>query len=132
MACSGTALHFAFFFTVRIPLQFNEHRRLSYHHLRPLSFFFSSVYPCTSFPPFARIPFQFRSAVITLFVRFKAKEKDFPSNLCVHTSSEVHPAFCPMGTGGPFPGGKALSGRDTDHSHLVPRSRIRSYTASSP
>jgi hypothetical protein len=28
-----------------------------------------------------------------------------------------------MGTGGPFPGGKARPGRDADHSpHLVPRS----------
>jgi hypothetical protein len=26
------------------------------------------------------------------------------------------PASCPMGTGGPFPGGKARPGRDTDHS----------------
>jgi hypothetical protein len=30
-----------------------------------------------------------------------------------------------MGTGCPFPGGKARLGRDADHSsHLVPRSRI--------
>jgi hypothetical protein len=37
-----------------------------------------------------------------------------------------------MGTGGPFPGGKARPGRDADHSpHLVPRSRMsRSYTFS--
>jgi hypothetical protein len=27
-----------------------------------------------------------------------------------------HPAPCPMGTGGPFPGGKARPGRDADHS----------------
>jgi hypothetical protein len=27
-----------------------------------------------------------------------------------------HPASCPMGTGGPFPGGKARPGRDADHS----------------
>jgi hypothetical protein len=30
--------------------------------------------------------------------------------------SGVYPASCPMGTGGPFPGGKAQPGRDTDHS----------------
>jgi hypothetical protein len=37
-----------------------------------------------------------------------------------------------MGTGGPFPGGKARPGRDADHSpHLVPRSWMsRSYTSS--
>jgi hypothetical protein len=35
-----------------------------------------------------------------------------------------------IGTGVPFPGGKALPGCDADHSlHLVPRSRMsRSYT----
>jgi hypothetical protein len=35
-----------------------------------------------------------------------------------------------MGTGGPFPRGKARPGRDADHSpHLVPRTRMsRSYT----
>jgi hypothetical protein len=42
--------------------------------------------------------------------------KDFSSSLCVHTGSEAHPAFCTMGTGGPFPGGKARPGRDADHS----------------
>jgi hypothetical protein len=32
----------------------------------------------------------------------------------------LHPASYPMGTGGPFPGGKARPGRDADHSpHLV-------------
>jgi hypothetical protein len=39
----------------------------------------------------------------------------FPS-LCVHTGSEAHPASCKLGTWGPFPGGKARPGRDTDHS----------------
>jgi hypothetical protein len=33
----------------------------------------------------------------------------------VQTSSEVHPASYPMGTGGRFPGGKARPGRDADH-----------------
>jgi hypothetical protein len=28
----------------------------------------------------------------------------------------AHPTFYPMGTGGPFPGGKARPGRDADHS----------------
>jgi hypothetical protein len=36
--------------------------------------------------------------------------------LCVQTSSEAHPAFCAMGTGGPFPVGKAQPGHDADHS----------------
>jgi hypothetical protein len=36
--------------------------------------------------------------------------------LCVQTGSGAHPASCTIGTGGPFPGGKALPGRDADHS----------------
>jgi hypothetical protein len=49
-------------------------------------------------------------------VRSPAGAKDFSSNLCVHTGSGAHPASCTMGTGGPFPGGKARHGRDADHS----------------
>jgi hypothetical protein len=41
---------------------------------------------------------------------------DFSSSPCIQTSSEAHPASYPMGTGGPFPGGKARPGRDADHS----------------
>jgi hypothetical protein len=67
-------------------------------------------------------------------VRSPAGAKDFSSNLCVQTGSEAHTASCTMGTGGPFPGGKARPGRDADHSpHLVLRSRMsRSYTSSPP
>jgi hypothetical protein len=43
-------------------------------------------------------------------VRSPAGAKD------VQTGSVAHPASCTMGTGGPFPGGKARSGRDADHS----------------
>jgi hypothetical protein len=49
-------------------------------------------------------------------VRFPAKEKDFSSILCVQTGSGAHPAYCTMGTGGPFPGTKARPGRDADNS----------------
>jgi hypothetical protein len=49
-------------------------------------------------------------------VRFAAGAKDFSSNLCVQTGSGAHPASCTMGTGSPFPGAKALPGRDADHS----------------
>jgi hypothetical protein len=49
-------------------------------------------------------------------VRSPAEEKDFSSSLCVQTGSGTHPASCTMGTGGPFPGGKARPGRDADHS----------------
>jgi hypothetical protein len=49
-------------------------------------------------------------------VRSPAGEKDFSSNLHVQTGSGAHPASCTMGTGGPFPRGKARPGRDADHS----------------
>jgi hypothetical protein len=49
-------------------------------------------------------------------VRFPAGAKDCSSSLCVQTGSGAHPASCPMGTGGLFPGGKAWPGRDADHS----------------
>jgi hypothetical protein len=49
-------------------------------------------------------------------VRSPAGAKDFYSNLCVQVGFGAHPASCPMSTGGPFPGGKARSGREADHS----------------
>jgi hypothetical protein len=51
-------------------------------------------------------------------IRSPTEAKDFSSGLCVQTSSESHPAFYPMGTGGPFPRGKARPGRDDDHLRL--------------
>jgi hypothetical protein len=64
----------------------------------------------------------------------RQKRNDFSSSLCIQTGSGAHPASCPMGTGGPFPGGKAILGRDADHAPLlVPRSRMsRSYSSSPP
>jgi hypothetical protein len=53
-------------------------------------------------------------------VRSLTGAEDFSSSPCVQTGSEAHPASYPLGTGGPFPGGKAQPGRDADHSpHLV-------------
>jgi len=49
-------------------------------------------------------------------LRSPAGAKDFSFILCVQTGSGAHPASSPMGTGGPFPGGKARPGRDADHS----------------
>jgi hypothetical protein len=37
-------------------------------------------------------------------VRSPAKIKDISSSLCVQTGSGAHPASCPIGTGGHFPG----------------------------
>jgi hypothetical protein len=41
---------------------------------------------------------------------------EFSFSPCVQTGSGAYPASYPMGTGGPFPGGKAQPGRDADHS----------------
>jgi hypothetical protein len=49
-------------------------------------------------------------------VRFPTGAEDFSSSLCVQTGSGAHPASCPMGTGGSFPGSKARPERDADHS----------------
>jgi hypothetical protein len=47
-------------------------------------------------------------------VRSPAGAKDFSSSLCVQTGFGAHPTSCTVGTGGPFPGGKARPGRDAD------------------
>jgi hypothetical protein len=49
-------------------------------------------------------------------VRSPTRAEDFSFGPCVQTGSGAHPASYPMGTGGPFPGGKARPGRDADHS----------------
>jgi hypothetical protein len=49
-------------------------------------------------------------------VRSTTGAEDFSSNPCVQTGSGAHPVSNPMGTGGPFSGGKARPGRDADHS----------------
>jgi hypothetical protein len=51
----------------------------------------------------------------TIGVRFPTGAEDFSSSLCVQTGSGAHPHSCTMGTGSPFPGGKARPGRDADH-----------------
>jgi hypothetical protein len=49
-------------------------------------------------------------------VRSPGGAKDFSSILCVQTGSGAHTASCTMGTGGPFPGGKARPEREADYS----------------
>jgi hypothetical protein len=65
----------------------------------------------------------------TTRVRSPAEAKDSLSSLFVQTSSEAHPAFCPVGAGGPFIGIKR--GRVVTlitYLHLVQRARMsRSY-----
>jgi hypothetical protein len=51
----------------------------------------------------------------------------------VQTGSGGHSASYPLGTGGPFPGGKARPGRDADHSpDLVERSRTSGRKSALP
>jgi hypothetical protein len=52
----------------------------------------------------------------TTGVRSSTRAEDFSSSLYVQTCFGAHPASCTMGTGGPFPGGKARPERDADHS----------------
>jgi hypothetical protein len=52
----------------------------------------------------------------TTGVRSPTEAEDFSSGLRIQTGSGAQPASYPMGTGGPFPGGKARPGRDADHS----------------
>jgi hypothetical protein len=52
----------------------------------------------------------------TIGIRSSTEAEGFSSSPCVQTGSEAHLAFCSVGTGGPFPGGKARPGRDADHS----------------
>jgi hypothetical protein len=60
-------------------------------------------------------------------------ETDFSSRPCVQTSSGAHPASCPMGAGGRFPGLECYLGVTlTTHTHLVLRSRISRNYISSP
>jgi hypothetical protein len=62
-----------------------------------------------------------------------AEAKDFSFGLCVQISSETHPASCPMGTGGPFPGVNRGRGVTlTTHPYLVRKSRMRSCIFSPP
>jgi hypothetical protein len=57
----------------------------------------------------------------------------FFSSLCVQTGLEAQPSSCTMGTGGPFPGGKARQGRNADHSlHLLPMLRMSRSCTSTP
>jgi hypothetical protein len=82
-----------------------------------------AVYSDKSFCSVGSIVSDYGLDDLAIGVRSPAGAKDFSSTLYVQTGSGAHPASCPMGTGGPFPGGEARPGRDADHSpHLVPRS----------
>jgi hypothetical protein len=49
-------------------------------------------------------------------VRSPTGAENFSSSPCIQTGSGAHLASYPMGTRGPFPGGKARPGCDADHS----------------
>jgi hypothetical protein len=46
----------------------------------------------------------------------RQRQENFFSILCVQTSSGAHSVSYPMGTEGPFLGGKVRPGHDADHS----------------
>jgi hypothetical protein len=46
----------------------------------------------------------------------RQRQRISPLTSCVQTVSGAHPASCPMGNGGSFPGDKSRPGRDADHS----------------
>jgi hypothetical protein len=48
-----------------------------------------------------------RCLILRYYLRIPAGAKDFSSSFCVQTGSGAHPPSCPMGTGGPFAGGKS-------------------------
>jgi hypothetical protein len=59
----------------------------------------------------------FLTYLVTLLTGISPTEaEDFSSSPCVQTGSGAHPASCPVGAGGPFPGGKARPGRGADPS----------------
>jgi hypothetical protein len=95
---------------------------LEYTFIFPLVFFFSSMGPAwrsvTTLGARVVQSVQCLTANWTTGFPSPAEALDFSSSPCVQTSSGVHPASYPMGTGGPFPGGKARPGRDTDHKPL--------------
>jgi hypothetical protein len=45
-------------------------------------------------------------------VRSPVERRNFSCNVCLQTGYGAHPAYCTIGTGGPFPGGKTQPGRD--------------------
>jgi hypothetical protein len=98
---------------------------------------FVTIYPCFAFSKYTgsgSIVSDYGLDDRAMGVRSPAGAKDFSSLLCVQTGSGAHPASCPIGTGGPFPGVKRGRGvMLTTHPHLVPRSWMSmSYTSSPP
>jgi hypothetical protein len=59
---------------------------------------------------------DYRLIDLEIGVLSPVEAEDFSSSLCVQTGSEAQPASYPVGTGGPFTGGKAQLGHDADHS----------------
>jgi hypothetical protein len=81
----------------------------------PLSFD-SSLYNCREPGSSVSILSSYGLDYRAIKIRSPAEAKDYSYSLCVQTGSGAHPASCPVGTGGPFPGAKARPGRDAVHS----------------
>jgi hypothetical protein len=71
---------------------------------------FASPYRCRSRVSSGSIVSDYGLDDRAIGVRSPARANDFSSILCVQNGSGAHPASCPMGTGGPFPGGKSAVG----------------------
>jgi hypothetical protein len=71
--------------------------------------------PHRSVPARPSVSYMWYNTMLSLTeVRSPTEAKDFSPSSCVQTSSEVHPASCPMGTG-VLSGGKKRPRRDADH-----------------
>jgi hypothetical protein len=110
-------------------------------HITPLPYsprLFCAAYKKASKVNMSRVPqsvWSLATVWMTGRSRFdpRHKQRIFFSNLCVQTDSEDHPAYCPMDTGGPFPGKERGRGVTlTTHPLLVSRSWMRSHTSSPP
>jgi hypothetical protein len=94
-----------------------------YLKIRPRSFRYAfqsiihlSYYLFMSWGSAVSIEPDYRLHYRAIGVRSPAEAKDFSCSLCIQTSSEAHQASYILGTGGPFPRGKARPGCNADHS----------------
>jgi hypothetical protein len=88
----------------------------------------SSLVPGSHFVKYLRVIRGSSGSIVSDYgvddraIGVRSQAEDFSSIICVQTGSGAHPpSSCSVGTGGPFPGGKARPGRDTNHSRLLCR-----------
>jgi len=77
----------------------------------------------------------YQSELVIIGTMLQRWEQGHYRNTLFSSDLGYQPTSYPVGTGGPFPGGKQRPGRGNDHSpppHLEPRSRMSSRYTSSP